>query len=40
MRARADLIEHRRDDIARLEAVVSSRPLDGAGTIDVATAVE
>ncbi len=40
MRTWADLIEDHRDEIARLEAVVSSRPVDEAATIDLATAAE
>lgn len=40
MRAWADLIEAHRQDIARLEAVVSSRPVEEAATIDLATAAE
>lgn len=40
MRAWADLIDANRDQIARLESVVSSRPQDEARTIDVATASE
>lgn len=40
MRAWADLIDAHRDELATLEALVSSRPWDEARTIDVATAAE